>query len=408
MKFLAVLKDSLYETLDQKVFSLLLIVSLVLVLACACFSFQRLPVAEVLQNQYGDVVRVSEVEVIDEPPLGSKGRYRFTLTPRAEGDLPPPREEREGRPNPWRQRTWRLSELSANPVAPLSWSMGFTDAKPVEVLKDKDGQLVRATAEVTIRWPEAFHAHQFVLLFGLYTTPMLFPIGGVVSGIQIAIVDYLAGWVGVTIAVIFTAGFVPNMMRKGSIDLLLVKPISRPTLLLYKYLGGLLFVALNAAFLVGASWVVFGFTLGNWNPWYLASAGVLLFYFAVLYSLSVLVGVLTQSPLTAILVTLGFWVFMSVVNLAYTLVHSNQLSIEMPQAVVTVIDAIHFILPRLSDLSALNQEALLRANGLLGTLDQQRRQMTVEFSWTETLATSFAFVVVMLSLACWRFTRRDY
>jgi hypothetical protein len=34
--------------------------------------------------------------------------------------------------------------------------------------------------------------------------------------------------------------------------------------------------------------------------------------------------------------------------------------------------------------------------------------MTVEFSWTETLATSFGFIVVMLTLACWRFTRRDY
>jgi ABC-type transport system involved in multi-copper enzyme maturation permease subunit len=408
MKFLAVLKDSLYEILDQKVFSLLLIVSLVLVLACACFSFQRLPVAEVLQNQYGSSARVSEVEVLDEPRLGSEGRYQFTLTPAAEGDVPPPRAERDGRPNPWRQRTWRLSELTANPVAPLGWNMGFPNAKAIEMEKDAEGNLRRAVIQVTIRWPEAFQAHKFVLLFGLYSTPMIFPIGGVVSGIQIAIVDYLAGWVGVTIAVIFTAGFVPNMMRKGSIDLLLVKPISRPTLLLYKYLGGLLFVALNAAFLVGASWVVFGFTLGNWNPWYLASAGVLLFYFAVLYSLSVLVGVLTQSPLTAILVTLGFWVLMSVVNLAYTLVHSNQLTVEIPQAVVAVVDAIHFILPRLSDLSALNQEALLRANGLLGTLDQQRQQMTVEFSWTETLATSFGFIVVMLTLACWRFTRRDY
>ncbi|MCS6975789.1 MAG: hypothetical protein NZM31_02105, partial [Gemmatales bacterium] len=100
MKFLAVLKDSLYETIDQKLFYVLLAVSLVLVLLCASFSFQRLPVAEVLQNHYGNTVTISEVQVVDEPTFGSKGRYRFTITP-AEGDLPPPRQERAGRREVW-------------------------------------------------------------------------------------------------------------------------------------------------------------------------------------------------------------------------------------------------------------------------------------------------------------------
>ncbi|MCS6976899.1 MAG: ABC transporter permease [Gemmatales bacterium] len=408
MKFLAVLKDSLYETIDQKLFYVLLAVSLVLVLVCASFSFQRLPVAEVLQNHYGNTVTISEVQVVDEPTFGSQGRYRFTITP-AEGDLPPPRQERAGRREVWERSTyWSLSELTINPVAPLRTGGGFTDPMVLESEKDKDGKLKRAVAEVTFRWPEIFQSHELVILFGLHKTEMLFPVGGTVTAIQVAIVDYLAGWVGVTIAVICTAGFVPNMMRKGSIDLLLVRPIPRPILLLYKYLGGLLFVALNAAFLVGASWVVFGFTMNNWNPWYLASVGVLMFYFAVLYSLSVLIGVLTQSSLAAILVTLGFWIFMAVVNMVYVLAHDDRSQIQFPQYVVTALDAIHFVMPRLSDLSALNQRALLEANGMSGVLNQELRQAALRFSWTEALATSFGFIVVMLGLACWRFTRRDY
>lgn len=409
MKFFAVLKDSLYETIDQKLFYVLLVVSLVLVLVCASFSFQRLPVEQVLQNQYGNVVQIGQVEVLEGGQFDSQGRYRFTVMAVQDGDLPPPAPERpRNQPPTLRPQPMSLRELGRNPVAPLRYGTGFVDPKTVSVQCDDQGHLQQAEAEVTIRWPEIFHGHKLVILFGVYTTDLPLPIGGLVTGIQITIVDYLAGWLGVSVAIVCTAGFVPNMMRKGSIDLLLVKPIPRPVLLLYKYLGGLLFVFLNALFLVGASWVVFGFTLGNWNPWYLASIGVLLFYFAVLYSLSVLVGVLTQSSLASILVTLGFWILMAGVNMLFVLAHDNRVQIEFPQAFVTVLDAVHFILPRLSDMAALNQRALLEANGMLATLSEEMRGATSRFSWTETLATSFGFIAVMLTLACWRFTRRDY
>ena len=54
--------------------------------------------------------------------------------------------------------------------------------------------------------------------------------------------------------VIITGFFIPNMLRKGTLDLLLVKPISRWTLLLYKYVGGLSFIFLNAAVAVIGIW----------------------------------------------------------------------------------------------------------------------------------------------------------
>jgi ABC-type transport system involved in multi-copper enzyme maturation permease subunit len=48
------------------------------------------------------------------------------------------------------------------------------------------------------------------------------------------------------------------MLRKGTVDLLLVKPMSRITLLLFKFIGGLTFIFLTTAFIVSGLWLVLG------------------------------------------------------------------------------------------------------------------------------------------------------
>jgi ABC-type transport system involved in multi-copper enzyme maturation permease subunit len=406
MKYFAILTDSLYETIDQKLLYVLMAMSLLLVLVCASVSFPRQPVEQVLQRNIGPSLQVGDVHAIDEKPFSSVARYRFTVQPGSVTGLP----ESPPRPGPGFRRfpTASADELAANPLAGLTGRFGFKDPVLVERQVDDDKKLQRASAEVTIDWPAVLQGHKISFLFGLWESDLFVPLGDVIMGIQVTLIDHIGGFVGVILAVIITAGFVPNMMRKGSIDLLLVKPISRPLLLIYKYLGGLAFVLFNAVVLVGSSWIVFGWTLGNWNLWYLASIGVLIFYFAVLYSVSVLVGVMTQSPMAATLVTIIFWGAMIGVNVLYTLTHNIQTSAIFPESVVTASSVAHFLLPRLADLSALNQYALAEANSAPLWIDERMRQTVAKFSWTEALATSGAFIAVMLSLACWRFSRRDY
>src|SRR5205823_4744224 len=68
------------------------------------------------------------------------------------------------------------------------------------------------------------------------------------------------------LSAIITAFFIPNMLRKGTIDLLLAKPIHRTTLLIYKFVGGLTFMFLNAAVIMVGIWLVLGFQTGLWLP----------------------------------------------------------------------------------------------------------------------------------------------
>ena len=59
----------------------------------------------------------------------------------------------------------------------------------------------------------------------------------IVSSLELLIVTPLAN-LGLLLAIFSSASFVPVMLEKGNIDLLLSKPISRAQLLLGKYFGG--------------------------------------------------------------------------------------------------------------------------------------------------------------------------
>jgi ABC-type transport system involved in multi-copper enzyme maturation permease subunit len=460
MKFLAILKDSFYETKDFKLFYILLGISVLFTVAAASFRFPRLPVEEALNNNVGGDLRVRDVQPIEESFFTPHARYRFRLEPRKEGELvqrltaTAKKSILEYEGQRFEQRRilgleevkFDSSDMFANPQAiferinkaressanrKLNELLGEdheTAAKNPQRLAEALFKVMPGTRNATVHasspdaafvevetdvnWAELPHSRKVGLLFGIWQ----FDLGRLTVGqfmtsfVHTPLIRYLAGWVGIVIAVIITAGFVPGMMQKGTVDLLLVKPISRAMLLIYKYLGGLCFVLLNAAVLVLGTWIAFGFSTGNWSPWYLASVPVLTFYFAILYAMSMLIGVLTRSPLAAVLITIGVWAFLGVVSYAYQEIHrpvaEKFLEKEMP-AVLTTVDSIHLVLPKPGDLDTLNKFLILRANGAEEMLEMQR-QAESKFDWNETLLTSGAFIAVMLGLACWRFSRRDY
>lgn len=67
-------------------------------------------------------------------------------------------------------------------------------------------------------------------------------------------------------SLISTASFIPSMLEKGTIDLLISKPISRPMILISKYLGAVLFVFLSMVFLMGSIWLILSLKSGYWGP----------------------------------------------------------------------------------------------------------------------------------------------
>ncbi len=80
-------------------------------------------------------------------------------------------------------------------------------------------------------------------------------VGIIISKLEIAIVSPLAG-LGLLLAIFASSSFVPIMLEKGNIDLLLSKPVSRTQLLWGKYFGGTAVVFLNIAILIIGVWLV--------------------------------------------------------------------------------------------------------------------------------------------------------
>ncbi len=453
MKYWAILKDSFYETIDFKLFYILIGLSVLLTLVCASFTFPRLPVDQALANNLGPEATVETVAALHESWFTPRATYRFTLLLKPVNDLDRKLQEaihknnqkRESRlhllgmqlglEQPDRMRgegksqlpPWLTAILKPAPERPklanrTEWmtliqdyllSVPGVDDVTASVSDATDGQPpTRAEIEIGLNWAELHQSHQVGFLFGAWKTDLGDqPLGEAVAlWLQAPLVSWIAGWAGIIIAIVVTAGFIPNMLRKGTIDFLLVKPISRPNLLLYKYMGGLSFVFLNAVVLVTGTWVAFGFTTGNWSPWYLTSILVLTFYFAILYAMSALIGVMTRSQLAAILITIGFWFFLFIINQAFVAVHlpmlEPKIASEAP-VVFPIVDTLHTILPQPGALATLNQALLLQANGSEDFVKLQGMAMS-KFSWTETITSSAAFIAVMLAFACTRFSRKDY
>ncbi|MFN7731947.1 MAG: ABC transporter permease [Pirellula sp.] len=115
------------------------------------------------------------------------------------------------------------------------------------------------------------------------------------------------GLIAMMVAIVITSSMIPDMFQTGSLHLLLSKPLSRSLLFLSKYLGGCIFVAINIAFLVTGLYFYAGIQLDIWNRGILWCIPLFIFAFMVFYSVSALVGLIWKNPIICVVVTALFW-----------------------------------------------------------------------------------------------------
>jgi ABC-type transport system involved in multi-copper enzyme maturation permease subunit len=273
--------------------------------------------------------------------------------------------------------------------------------KPKEYVFSIDAQ---GRSETYRTWP-----HTRSYLFGAIHSQDEEPIGANVFGIENGLIGNWGAGIAMLIATIITAFYIPNMLHKGTVDLLLAKPVRRSSLLIYKYVGGLTFMFLNTLFVVVGIWLALGLRSGLWAPGFLLAILTFTFEFAIFYAVSVLFGVLTRSAVVSILMSCFLWLVLFAVGNGYQVVEAVRDLDVLPKWLVTTADVAHFVLPRYKDIDALNSQAI--AHDLLGSDSPMRKSMDKLFAsinWGESVGFSLAFIAVMLSLACWWFATRDY
>lgn len=114
-------------------------------------------------------------------------------------------------------------------------------------------------------------------------------------------------WGATILALVSTASIFPDFISSGSIELALSKPISRVRLFLTKYIAAMLFVILQVSIFSVGALLVIGIRGGAWEPGILIAIPIVTLFFSYLYSVCVLLGVVTRSTIAALLLTLLCW-----------------------------------------------------------------------------------------------------
>lgn len=123
-------------------------------------------------------------------------------------------------------------------------------------------------------------------------------------------------WIASVLALISTASIVPDFIAGGAIELTLSKPIGRLRLFLTKYFTGLLFVGLQVGVFTAACFFVIGLRGKSWEWGIWLAVPIVLLCFSYLYSACALLGLLTRSTITSLLLTLLLWFAIWLMNTA--------------------------------------------------------------------------------------------
>ena len=234
----------------------------------------------------------------------------------------------------------------------------------------------------------------------------------------------IVGWIGVVLMIIATAGAFPAFMEGGAIDVVLSKPVSRGRLFLYRYIGGMVFVLLQAALFVVLTFLVMGLRWGVWEPGYLLAVPLLVLLFSYVYCVSVLVAVKTRSTVAAILLSIGAWIAFAVIHQAPGIFDVFP-ALREHERLHAAIRVISWIPPKTGDFDYLaarwaragTSVEVLPAAVMTSYDDDERDQMERAHELEEkelaknpllSIGSSLAFEVVIVSLAMWSFTRRDF
>ncbi len=207
-----------------------------------------------------------------------------------------------------------------------------------------------------------------------------------VRGLHAGIATFLYTW-GMALAVFASSGLIPTMLEAGRIETLLSKPVPRYCLLLGRYAGNLLVVAVNIAYLVLGVWLILGWKTGVWRPGFLWTILTATFIFAVLLCLIVLVSVLFESAALTAMVAFGLMLMSPV--LAQTKLAERLLSSEWTRALWK---GLYYMVPKVFDLGRMTLDLVMGKS--------IQTWMPV---WSSAL-----FGLAALSAGLVLFSRRDY
>jgi ABC-type transport system involved in multi-copper enzyme maturation permease subunit len=224
---------------------------------------------------------------------------------------------------------------------------------------------------------------------------------------QVWLAGIVADSLGVLLALLWTAGFLPTFLEPQSVSVLLAKPAPRWSLLVGKYLGVVLFVALQAALFVGGTWLGMGISTGVWEPAYWLAVPLLVVNFSVFYAFSALLAVVSRSTVVAIFGTVLFWLLCWTMNMT----RHHLVGHEIPgisQTGSTMVETGYWVLPKPLDMSGIFFDVMHAESYSMPVEELSVVKAKGMFHPELSILSSMLFAAVLLAIAAYEFKKTDY
>jgi hypothetical protein len=249
---------------------------------------------------------------------------------------------------------------------------------------------------------------ELTLAFGAVRVPLARDGTDGVRHLYLLLAGGVADALGVLLALVWTAGFLPTFLEPGAASVLLAKPVPRWSLLAGKFLGVLALVGFQALVFVGGTWAALGISTGVWELAYLWCVPLLLLHFATVFSVSALLAVCTRSTAACVIGSVLFWLLCWAMNYGRHFAAGVPDVQQLPDSLTWLLEAGYWVLPKPADLGLLLCDALDAGHHFSQGPALQNVQARGEFHPGLSVLSSLAFAAAMLWVAGRQFVATDY
>ena len=214
--------------------------------------------------------------------------------------------------------------------------------------------------------------------------------------------------VGLLLALTFTAALLPSFVDPNSALILLAKPIPRWGILLGKFLGVIMFLAVQVSIFVIGTWVAIGAVTGVWPVAYLVGTiPTLLLHYGIYFSFSAMLAVTTRNTAACVIGSILFWLLCWGMNLGRDAVIAYDMP-EFSAASRLLSEVGYWTLPKPADLCAATWNNLHPEALSVHITDFARVEEKGAFRPTLSMAASLAFAAVIVAVSGYELESADY
>ncbi len=206
----------------------------------------------------------------------------------------------------------------------------------------------------------------------------------------------------------WTSGFLPTFLEPGTASVLLAKPSARWQLLVGKCFGVLAFVAFQLVLFVFLTWLALGVRTNVWDMIYWSCIPLMLLQFAIFYSFSVLLAVMTRSTVACVFGSILFWLLAWGINYGSVMARGMNDSPAVPAVTLALTDAGYWISPKPIDAGLMLFNALEAQHHLAKPDVFLLLESWKGYSTPLSILSSLAITLVLLALSAYEFHSMDY